>query len=46
MLILEGNILKLYCWVLNFIGSSGGATLAHKLGKLGNANPRAVKPDK
>ncbi len=43
---LEGNILKLRCETLNFVGSSGGAQLVYKLGKLGNANPRAVQSNK
>ena len=43
---LEDNILKLYCSVLSFVGSSSGVQLVYKLGKLGNANPRAVQSSK
>lgn len=39
----NGEVLKISCSVLNFIGSSGGAGLAYNLGKYGFANPVPIR---
>jgi len=42
-IVLEGNIVGIYCSVSNFIGSSGGAKLCYDLGKPGQAQPVATQ---